>query len=106
MARFMINKFFIKNNKNFKTMKKIILSIAILASVSFVSCSSDDETQNVCETCDVGALVGIPAVTEFCDNGDGTITSTVFGESTTESLDGLTFEAYVANLKLLGITCN
>jgi hypothetical protein len=87
-------------------MKKIILSIAILASVSFVSCSSNDETQNTCETCDVGALLGVSAVTEFCDNGDGTITSTVFGEATTESLDGLTFEAFIANLKLLGVTCN
>lgn len=90
-------------------MKKIILSIAILASVSFVSCSSDDDddvTQNACETCDLGVQVGIPLVTEICDNGDGTITSTVFGEATTESLDGLTFEAYIAALKLLGITCN
>lgn len=79
----------------------------MLTSIAFISCSSDDdETQNACETCDVGALLGIPAVTEFCDNGDGTITSTVFGESTTESLEGLSFETFVANLKLLGITCN
>jgi len=88
-------------------MKKVLFIIAMLISIAFISCSSDDdEIQKACETCDVGVLVSIPAVTEFCDNGDGTITSTVFGESTTESLDGLTFDAFVANLKLLGITCN
>ena len=54
-------------------MKKIILSIAMLATVTFTGCS-DDESDDNCRSCDNLANSGINV--EVCDNGDGTATAT------------------------------
>lgn len=60
-------------------MKKIILSIAMLASITFVSCSDDDD--NSCKTCENSAHK-----VEVCDNGDGTAILTVSAQGETETI--------------------
>lgn len=88
-------------------MKKII-SFAIIASalsISFVSCSKDDDSSsssNVeCVTCNY-ALAGIPDVT-ICDNGDGTVTLTTSGVENVQTLD---YDTYIQTLTLAGASCN
>ncbi len=78
-------------------MKKVFLLMAIAATVSFVSCSSDDDSSGSnCNTC--GSI-------KTCDNGDSTYSITVEGETTTlkeADLNGLGFDNYVKLLCLTG----
>ena len=73
-------------------MKKFMFVLAVISAINITACSSDDdggsETQgnSDCETCNL-ELLGESLTTEFCDNGDGTITVTVFGESEIEDLE-------------------
>ena len=71
-------------------MKKIMyLSICILA-LGFVACSKDDDggSEKKCKDC---AVLGI--TTTFCDNGDGTMTTTIADQSETTTIEeGTTFE--------------
>ncbi len=66
------------------------LSICILA-LGFVACGSDDdddEGSKNCKECEV-----LSFATTFCDNGDGTMTTTVLGQSETSTIEeGTTFE--------------
>lgn len=88
-------------------MKKIILSFAVIAALGFTSCSSDDDNggggdNGGCQTCDL-----LIVSTEFCDNGDGTYTTTVAGQSTTEDIpDGSSFADIIAAFEASGATCN
>lgn len=68
-------------------MKKVFLLIALVATASFTGCSKDDD-ENKCATCSIDFL-GTALVTEACDNGDGTVTLTVNGESQVVSGDEL-----------------
>ena len=71
-------------------MKKIILILS-LASLAF-SCSSDDDSgsDETCVTCEV-----LGFETTICDNGDGTVTQEVLGESETVDIpEGTTFEEF------------
>ncbi len=90
-------------------MKKFMLVLAVVSAISITACSSDDddnsESANDCETCNLEFL-GESVTSEFCDNGDGTMTVTSSGVSETEDLDGATFEQFIAAYKLLGATCN
>ncbi len=70
-------------------MKKVIFSIALLTSFIFLGCSNDDNEGNS-RTCNILGL--IPAT--FVDNGDGTATVTVDGESDTFDLEGVEFEMF------------
>lgn len=92
-------------------MKKIILSIAMLASIVFVSCSDDDDKDDAktCTTCDLEAA-GFGFSNEYCDNGDGTynLTATVAGQSTTQTfdfIDGQTIETIISTQEEIGATC-
>lgn len=70
-------------------MKKSILFIALAATISFTSCSKDDDKK--CESCDALSL-------QICDNGDNTYTFTSDGTSETlskEELGGVTPKQYV-----------
>ncbi|MGB1307771.1 MAG: DUF6252 family protein [Oceanihabitans sp.] len=60
-------------------------------------------TPGDCQTC---TLAGIPIDTEYCDNGDGTITVTIAGNSTQADLGGLSFAEYIAEQENLGFTCD
>lgn len=88
-------------------MRKIILSIAMLATVAFIGCANDDD-EPTCKTCnDIAFFEGLSL--EFCDNGDNTITITgsLAGiETASEIVDipeGETFEDYdCANLEDFG----
>ena len=69
-------------------MKKLILSMTLLAAIAF-SCSDDEGgSSNDCQSCE-SELFGISYSTEICDNGDGTadITVTAAGQSSTETID-------------------
>ena len=67
-------------------MKKAVLFLALAATVSFTSCSKDDD--NECKSCTASNQK-----VEICDNGDGTYELTVGGESAgtldESDLDGL-----------------
>lgn len=64
-------------------MKKLVFSLMVVACLGFVGCS-DDEDDNKCATCSID-LLGTAITTEACDNGDGTVTVTVLGETTVVS---------------------
>ncbi|GLB54042.1 hypothetical protein NBRC110019_30830 [Neptunitalea chrysea] len=75
-------------------MKKLFLASAIVASLCFVGCSSDDDSGEGgtsgtdCFDC---TLAGMS--TEFCyTDGDDTYTITVMGVETEQSLGGLDWE--------------
>lgn len=89
-------------------MKRIVLSvcIAIIGILVFGSCSSDDDNDGpVCENCALEVL-GVEIVTEYCDNGDGTVTATFEEQEITQSLEGLTFEEFINTLEQAGAACN
>ncbi|WP_298996208.1 hypothetical protein ACOKFD_12135 [Flagellimonas sp. S174] len=71
-------------------MKKIIFALAIIASIGFTGCSGDDDGDGNTRNCSILGLV--PAT--FVDNGDGTATITVEGESDVVDLDGVPFETF------------
>ena len=73
-------------------MRKTIFALTLLATISFVGCSSDDEgtAEENSVTCIILGLV--PAT--FVDNGDGTATVTVDGETDTFDLDGIDFNTF------------
>ena len=92
-------------------MKKFMLMLAVVSAISITACSSDDDggagTQGNSdyETCNL-ELLGESLTSEFCDNGDGTITVTSSGVTQIEDLDGVTFEQFISGFELLGGTCN
>ncbi len=87
-------------------MKKIILSLAVIAAISFTACSDDDgdSAQNTCQTCDL-ELFDIVISSQYCDNGDGTMTVTTEGQEEVVSLEGQSFSAFITDFELIG-TCN
>lgn len=89
-------------------MKKVFLSFALVAA-AFVSCGDDDNGDSngpVCQTCEV-ELLGVPIVSEICDNGDGTVSITTDGETQTQTLEeGQTYAQIIAGFEATGATCN
>jgi len=89
-------------------MKKLISSALLIGVLAFNSCSSSDdskdESSSDCRTCDL-EFAGQSITSEYCDNGDGTITVTTLGESETESLEGISFAQYMELVGTLS-TCN
>ncbi len=81
---------------------------AIALTVSFTSCNNDDDdndngedsSSGACKTCEFQSIS-----TEYCDNGDGTITITALGISQTQNLEGVAFDQFVLGLESSG-TCN
>lgn len=71
-------------------MKKTILFLALSTTILFVGCSKDDEGDGNSRTCDIFGL--IPAT--LVDNGNGTATVTVDGESDTFDLEGTDFNTF------------
>lgn len=68
------------------TMKKMMLGLALTSVLTSFGCSEDDE--QTCRTCEV---LSIP--NELCDNGNGTLTFTAPGQTSTvsgEDLQGMT----------------
>ncbi len=81
-------------------MRKIIMGLALVVNFAFIGCSNDDDEQN-CATCSIDFL-GTAITTEACDNGDGTVSVTVEGQTETlsaEDLDGVSPEEYVRALE-------
>lgn len=92
-------------------MKKI-LSITLLSTLALAafSCSdSDDDSSNSsnCKTCETAAA-GVSVSTEYCDNGDGTMTTTVNGILASDSIaiPGGNFNTYITGLQAAGVNCN
>ncbi len=89
-------------------MKKLVFSVMAIASLAFVGCSNDDDDDDnsSCATCSIDFL-GTPITSEYCDNGDGTITVTTQGVSQTEDLDGVTFAQFISAFEVSGLgSCN
>lgn len=95
--------------KNKPIMKKLMSIVLLGTTLIFAACGSDDDSSDPvvtdCEICDLDIL-GTIVSGEYCDNGDGTITVTIDGEEETESLDGVTFDEFIAAFEQLGATCN
>ena len=73
-------------------MKKLIFAFALIASIGFTGCSSDDDSSPEQNSVDCNILGLVPVT--FVDNGDGTATVTVEGESEIVNLDGIDFQTY------------
>ena len=88
-------------------MKKVLFSALILGLVFTTSCNKDDDggKKKDCETCELD-LMGTSLVSKFCDNGDGTMSVTVDGQTETTDLEGLTFEQFISSYEQSGATCN
>jgi hypothetical protein len=96
-------------------MKKIIFTIAILTSITFASCSSNNGTvddDSNCKECEIsevsddGMIIGTTTSSVYCDNGNGTWTLTKDGESETfEFEEGISFEQLIIDLENTGATC-
>ena len=88
-------------------MKRIKIAILAIGVLGFTACGSDDNGDSIdnCETCTL-SILDENVVSEYCDNGDGTITVTTAGVEQTEDLDGATFDQFIAAFELLGATCN
>ena len=89
-------------------MKKFMFLALMIGALGFHSCGSDDDgnqNQNECQTCDL-ELLGIVISSEYCDNGDGTMTVTSEGQEETVDLEGLSFDAFISALEQIGATCN
>ena len=82
--------------------KKIMLMALFVGALSVTSCSDSNDDQDSlddCKTC---------TTSEYCDNGDGTVTVTSNGQEETVDLQGLTFAAFIETVKIAlpGTTCN
>ena len=88
-------------------MKRIKIAILAIGVLGFTACSSDDNDEVVenCETCTL-LFAEQEVVSEYCDNGDGTVTVTTLGQEQTEELGDATFDQFIAAFELLGATCN
>ncbi len=88
-------------------MKRIKIAILAIGVLGFAACGSDDNDEFVenCETCSL-TIATQQVVSEYCDNGDGTVTINTAGVETTENLEGVTFDQFIAAFELLGATCN
>lgn len=85
-------------------MKKVLFS-ALVICLAFTSCKKDDDGDDrTCQTCELDIL-GTPFASEYCDNGDGSISITTEGETQTTSLNGSTYAQFIAALKQSGATC-
>lgn len=90
-------------------MKKGIFLALTMGALIFTSCSKDDDkndsSNEECQTCNL-EILGESITSEICDNGDGTITITTFGEEEIEDLEGITFAEFIATYEQFGATCN
>lgn len=90
-------------------MKKSIFMTLAIGVLCSISCSKSDDDKKVledCQTCDL-SLLGETFTSEICDNGDGTITITAFGQEEIEDLDeGVTFSQFISEFEQFGATCN
>lgn len=68
--------------------------MAFTAILTFAGCSSDDDGDQNCRSCDILGLV--PA--QICDNENGTATLTVDGESENIDLEGTDFNTVADGL--------
>ena len=66
----------------------------------------ETETPNSGSTGDCVTCTLSPLTTEYCDNGDGTVTLTTQGFSQTTSLAGFSFGTFIANIEASGFSCN
>jgi hypothetical protein len=88
-------------------MKRLKIAILAIGVLGLSACGNDDNDEVVenCQTCSLTIAIQ-QVITEFCDNGDGTVTATTAGVETTEDLEGVTFDQFIAAFELLGSTCN
>ncbi|SHG57378.1 hypothetical protein [Flagellimonas flava] len=86
-------------------MKKGVLFTALIATVLFTGCSKDDDNGGgSCRVCSI-ELLGVNTSTEYCDNGDGTLTATTDGQEETVDLDGVSFDTFINQLDVIA-DCN
>jgi len=88
-------------------MKRIKIAILAIGVLGFTACGNDDNDEIIdsCETCSL-MIMDQEVVSEYCDNGDGTVTITTAGVEQTEDLGDATFDQFIAAFELLGASCN
>lgn len=90
-------------------MKRLFLFTAILTSLFFTACSTDDESSDDnsqdCFLCTIeiefGGDVQITE-SEICDNEDGTVTITSEGQTEVIDLEGNSFDDFIETFQFLG----
>ncbi len=95
-------------------MKKFTLLTLAIGLFAFTSCSSDDDGgdggNSDCVVCSM-SMEGNSIDTEYCDNGDGTMTVTVRsgGQEVSQDQDipeGTTFDEIISEMEQNGENCN
>ncbi|MGB5359256.1 MAG: hypothetical protein WBN27_04860 [Eudoraea sp.] len=88
-------------------MKRIKIAILAIGVLGFTACGNDDNDEIIdnCETCSL-MIMDQEVTSEYCDNGDGTVTITTAGVEQTEDLGDATFDQFIAAFELLGASCN
>lgn len=83
-------------------MKRLKIAILAIGVLGLSACGNDDNDEVVenCQTCTI-----LEVASEYCDNGDGTVTITTLGQEQTEELGDATFDQFIAAFELLGV-CN
>lgn len=85
-------------------MKKVLFSALVLGLMFTTSCKSDDDNNDAAPACQTCEIIGISS--EYCDNGDGTMTVTTAGQDQSVDLNGSSFADFIAALEAGGATCN
>lgn len=76
-----------------------------MITITFTSCKIDDDNYRNCKTCENDSL-GALIISEFCDNEDGTVTVTMYGQTKIIELeDETTFMEYITAYEAAGGTC-
>lgn len=94
-------------------MKKFTLLALAIGLFAFTSCSDDDDGgggNSDCVICSM-SMEGGSIDTEYCDNGDGTMTVTLRsgGQEVSQEQDipeGVTFDDYINGQEQAGADCN
>lgn len=75
--------------------------------LTFTACFNNDDTSSSCKTCKF-TFQTTTLNTQYCDNGDGTMTLMVEGEQTvTEDIpEGSSFEEVMMVVEANGSTCD
>ena len=100
LSKSCFNSYIIFNPINMRNIKIVLLSIGM---ISLIACSSDDDdlTKNAnCYDCAANIVALVPAI-DYCDNADGTVDVTSLGITKTVDLQGVSFEEFIAGVKLL-----
>lgn len=81
-------------------MNKKLLLLGFFTALTITSCADDESDIATCQECTI-----LEELTTYCDNGDGTIEVTIEGVTTTENLNGVSFNTFIRAANAAGGNC-